>query len=528
MITKSDILHNLGLDVNSHVANNHQAVAGDLLLRNLFKKCVRKGNEANLKRKALETFLEVNEEVGKWNPPPLYDDDVSTVIGEGALFLQRLFPDSVTLSDSFVSPLKGSYGNGSTIGIKGTSLATKLAGPLHYHNSAARNLFARAHLAHPPFRSRTIEALKGRVFCAESKLTTVPKNDNTDRCICIEPLADMFYQQALRWSLEAKLREIGLDLRVQQDVQRHLALVGSVDDSLSTIDLSSASDRIGYRFCKWYLPRGLMWQLEQCRVPAALSDVVGRVELNMVSTMGNATTFPLQTLIFLSLIFGVYQYLNIPFRLQGSRRTVGVNGDDLIIVPKAYDILVRSLEACGFRVNLEKSFKFGLFKESCGGDYYEGVDVRPVYCKRLNALQDWYSLINRLSAWSTFHNVDISRTIAMMKRSIRKPLLVSPYSPLTSGIWDEGVSGWYRHLEFIPDKVPWISSDYDLAEGLFVGGYLGQRDQTLLVSHQHEGKWKVVKTFCHPYVAEARSVGLYRPPLPYPGVERWRKSPKGG
>lgn len=66
-------------------------------------------------------------------------------------------------------------------------------------------------------------------------------------------------------------------------------------------------------------------------------------------------------------------------------RNVYVYGDD-VIVPKDYALHVQpALEAVGLLVNVNKSFYKGPFRESCGGDYINGVEVSPVRFKMSGA-----------------------------------------------------------------------------------------------------------------------------------------------
>jgi hypothetical protein len=64
-------------------------------------------------------------------------------------------------------------------------------------------------------------------------------------------------------------------------------------------------------------------------------------------------------------------------------RRVTVFGDD-ITVPKRYaPYVMLALEYFGLKVNRDKSFHQGLFRESCGTDAYAGNIVTPVYVRTL-------------------------------------------------------------------------------------------------------------------------------------------------
>jgi hypothetical protein len=69
----------------------------------------------------------------------------------------------------------------------------------------------------------------------------------------------------------------------------------------------------------------------------------------------------------------------------------------------------------GFTVNGDKSFNAGHFRESCGGDFFRGHDIRGVYCRSLKTSADVYSLINRLVRWSTVSGVMLPEVLTVLR-----------------------------------------------------------------------------------------------------------------
>jgi hypothetical protein len=141
--------------------------------------------------------------------------------------------------------------------------------------------------------------------------------------------------------------------------------------------------------------------------------------------MGNGFTFPLQTVIFACAIRAVYQLMG--FDSYCPRTQFGVFGDDLIVRKEAYAFLVRALTKLGFKVNDSKSFNTGSFRESCGHDWYAGTFVRGVYIRSLETPQHVYSACNRLNRWSAVSGVPLRNTIALLRGSLERELLV-PFS----------------------------------------------------------------------------------------------------
>jgi len=107
------------------------------------------------------------------------------------------------------------------------------------------------------------------------------------------------------------------------------------------------------------------------------------VALRKYSTMGNATTFPVETLLFLSLaitsVLVARRKRPILKEVLNLIGEVTVFGDDIIVPVDCRELLERSLRSLYFKVNEAKTFWTGLFRESCGVDAYAGEVVTPVY-----------------------------------------------------------------------------------------------------------------------------------------------------
>jgi hypothetical protein len=128
------------------------------------------------------------------------------------------------------------------------------------------------------------------------------------------------------------------------------------------------------------------------------------------------------TAIFCAVIAVVYRRLGIPLVRGGpaSDRTFSVFGDDLIVRPDAIRLLYKTLGLMGFRVNIDKSYVEGAFRESCGADFYAGEPVRGVYIKRLRSLQDHVVAINGLNRWSSLTGIQLPETTRFLLRQASK------------------------------------------------------------------------------------------------------------
>lgn len=225
------------------------------------------------------------------------------------------------------------------------------------------------------------------------RVITVPKTLKAPRIIAIEPSYMQYMQQGVQALLVDSIRSdsaLGTVVGFDDQWRNHaLALQGSRDGSLATLDLSEASDRVSNQLVRAMLQS---WPHIHEAVDATRSrkaDVPGGgvIRLAKFASMGSALTFPVEAMVFMTVVaIGIEKSLGRRLTrkdIQSFRNRVRVYGDD-IIVPAEYAESVRaSLELYGFKVNSSKSFWNGLFRESCGKEYYDGHDVSVVRVRRV-------------------------------------------------------------------------------------------------------------------------------------------------
>jgi len=292
-------------------------------------------------------------------------------------------------------------------------------------------------MAWPIVRSSDLDLVPG------NKVAFVPKTAVTHRAIAIEPLINIYAQLGLGAMLRRRLLRHGMNLNDQSANQR-AALKGSSDGSLATIDLSSASDTVAKELVRFLLPERWFHVLDICRSKVGMYE--GKwLRYEKFSSMGNGSTFELETLIFLGLSLAVCTELNI------DTTEVLVYGDDIVIPVAAYDSLFEVLTFCGFMFNDTKSFKSGPFRESCGKDYFNGHDVRPFFQKELpDEIQTLFRLVNGIRMLANRRGSSCScdrrllsvwRTVLRaIPRSVARNLLVPAHAGDSEGIkcdWDE-------------------------------------------------------------------------------------------
>lgn len=172
-----------------------------------------------------------------------------------------------------------------------------------------------------------------------------------------------------------------------QTRNQRLAKQGSVDGSLATIDLSAASDSVTASLVRSVFPPEIIRQWDKLR--AEYVEVKGRKHLlHLYSTMGSRLTFPIETIVFWAIAVAgtetACRYNHVRFNAD----SISVYGDDIIVPVFAYDTVVEFLEACGFEVNLDKSYASGVYRESCGEEYYAGYNVSSHYYPRREVTYD--------------------------------------------------------------------------------------------------------------------------------------------
>lgn len=205
-------------------------------------------------------------------------------------------------------------------------------------------------------------------------LITVPKSAKTDRTICYEPHMNIRLQLAVGSFIRRRLSKHGVRLE-DQSINQRRAQIGSITDLFATIDLKMASDTLASELVYTLLPIDWALMLNDLRSEYTTWPDGSCKKNEKFSSMGNGFTFELESLIFYALSSAVTE-------------DVSVYGDDIIVPTQSFKDVSDILEFCGFSLNMAKSFAASPFRESCGADYFGGVDVTPVYLRELPKLTE--------------------------------------------------------------------------------------------------------------------------------------------
>lgn len=314
------------------------------------------------------------------------------------------------------------------------------------------------------------------------RVVSVPKTMKTPRIIAIEPSCMQYTQQAIlrcfldHFSRDELLKKmIGFD---DQSLNQRYARLGSIDGQLATLDLSEASDRVSNQLVRAMVRRWphLHEALDACRSRRADVPGLGVQRLAKYASMGSALCFPIEAMVFTTIIFlGIQKSLNTSLTRKDIKRLSGsvrVYGDDLIVPVRQVRMIVQTLEHFGARVGLAKSFWTGKFRESCGKEYYSGRDVSIVRVRRdiPSTITDATELISTVSLRNQLAEVGcFERTVEWLDNRLRKILKYFPevgpdssvlgrvsrdHHGLTGGRWDPSLHIRLVRGYFVQGKPP--------------------------------------------------------------------------
>lgn len=345
---------------------------------------------------ALLAFKEADAQTGEWD-----DQDHSDLLSELERVAALLFRNVVTAVDElcYYGEIVPAHGPGGT--------ADHLSGngkyDLLYWPARLEAVFPYGEYGLPSPRFDMF-CRTGRVKQPEmeqelpARVILVPKTLKTPRVISAEPTSLQWIQQGLFRPLVALLENDKLvgDLIgfTDQEPNRQLARKGSVDGHLATLDLKEASDRVSFCqvasiFRRWpsFWAAAVASRSNLAKLPDG--DVI---TLRKFAPMGSALCFPVEAMVFLAAVFmGIERDLNRRGEVfQLTRRhiraywgRVRVYGDDIIVPVEHVESIKEVFNQFNWKINSEKSFMKGDFRESCGGDYFRGEDVTPIKLRRL-------------------------------------------------------------------------------------------------------------------------------------------------
>lgn len=278
-----------------------------------------------------------------------------------------------------------------------------------------------------------------------TRVTFVPKTITTPRIIAMEPTCNQYMQQALLRSLVAKIESDSLASWfvgfTKQWPNQVMARIGSEDGSLATLDLSEASDRVAnwlvedlFANWPWFLEG-----LQACRSTKAQLPSGEVIPLLKFASMGSATTFPIEAMVFTSIVLERVLFAKGLELSKSSLRmlkdTVRVYGDDIIIPNSTAETVIDGLEILALKVNRHKSFWTGGFRESCGKEYWHGFDVSIVKVRSPlpSSLRNASEVVSTVSTRNQFYKAGLHGVAAALDEVLVSILKQDRYPIITEG-----------------------------------------------------------------------------------------------
>jgi hypothetical protein len=285
-----------------------------------------------------------------------------------------------------------------------------------------------------------------RLMHESLNLISVPKSWKTYRSITPLTLLSLFYSYGVGQLVTDRLRENGLDIRRLQNRHRHLVKGFSKSLTHATADLSAASDSITMELLNRILPREWFRVIKRAlthQIRFKRDGLMVDAYTESVLPMGNGLTFPVETLVFYSIIKAIGN-------LVGATGLYSVYGDDLIYPSRIHKYVRWVFPAFNLVLNDDKTFVNYPFRESCGSDFYRGCDVRPFFLQGERQLLTpskyqafLYKTINGLVR--RWHPLEVRQTLVYLYTELalasQKIFRVPPDFPDTAGIkvdspWD--------------------------------------------------------------------------------------------
>jgi len=307
------------------------------------------------------------------------------------------------------------------------------------------------------------------------RVISVPKTLKTPRIIAIEPTAMQYAQQSVLHAILGSFQEDNflneyITLHDQTPNQR-MAREGSSSQELATIDLSEASDRVSNQLVRYLLAPwpDFSEAVDACRSRSADVPGHGVLRLAKFASMGSALTFPIETMVFIAIVVDRLRksHPTTPWKeiKEIALSTTRAYGDDLIVPVSIVHDVILDLQAYGFKVNEDKTFYNGSFRESCGRDYYNGIDISVSRLRRLlpTSRHDASEVIAMVSFRNQLYFAGFWTTCQWLDKRIERILkfypLVSPTSPglgrhsfLPIEVYPHEVRGRYQR----PEVKAWI------------------------------------------------------------------------
>jgi len=309
----------------------------------------------------------------------------------------------------------------------------------------------RANYTYPFYRFAvsSLEALQERsnfvlVEKPCTKICLVPKDFKGPRLISAESTATQYLQQGQMRKMMHFIKYhplLRLSMRLDDQTFNQIRAKESVQNRQATVDLSNASDTVSVQLV-WYLLSGVPKLRKYLFSTRSYYSQHKNKKIRLVAfaPMGSAVCFPVETLVFWALSMAsvrLHRCEHHPIKgvilptWRNVAPEVTVFGDDIIIpTDGCLETLLTTLQSVGCSPNMSKTCWKTPFRESCGKDYFNGIDVsiirnRSFHYGATNKLSDYPVL---LDLQRKFFAIGLFRTARLLAGWAREIYPIIEYS----------------------------------------------------------------------------------------------------
>lgn len=247
-----------------------------------------------------------------------------------------------------------------------------------------------------------------------ARISTVPKNNDTDRCINVEALFPMILQRYVAKALLKCLKVNGyaMDGSLKRHKHRHESDRQHIHGWMikfakyATIDFSNASDSVVTDVCGALFPQKVIHDLLKYRSDLVVLPNGHTHELYKLSSMGNGFTFETMTCLLLS-------------ACRVFTDDCSVFGDDVIIPNEFAESFLNLTKRLGFMPNNKKTFVDAKFRESCGKFYHDDYGYLTSFdIRRCEQYDDVMLVHNKLFLILEEHAEHLNESVAIALKSL--------------------------------------------------------------------------------------------------------------
>lgn len=322
--------------------------------------------------KAIESFEQIEDEMAATK-------DNDCFINQLRKDFETYYPDTSRSVINDVLQNRPRSGPGTWSGMR-KNIPFYLARVHQTYTRGFRHDFAGVKGFFKPYPSAPVKAVPVKDTADCSELLLVPKDSRGPRTIVREPYFLLKAQLSFfDWVSDSLTRESRGRINFQdQAINREIARQSSITKEYCTIDLKEASDRVKGSIIDKIFQNSPAIRYFTNRRTRFVRLPNGRVRrLVKLSGMGSGLTFPIMSLLaHMAIVRRVITRTGMGY--ASVRKLVYTYGDDIIVPSAWYNYAVEGLTLVGLKCNADKSFVNSCFRESCGGDYYNGHSVGPV------------------------------------------------------------------------------------------------------------------------------------------------------